>query len=148
MRKMLPDAHGTLLDLKKGEKKNYSFSYTLAAGVNPKLSATAIIQDPASKTVYQAESVYAEASTSVDDQTSSGLKFIQNNNIINIGLQNKNEYLNEIDVYNLMGQKVSTFKLNNNIANYEINLNYSYEFYILNIKTNLSVYSRKVIVCW
>jgi hypothetical protein len=146
MRKMLPDAKGTLLNLKKGEKKNFSFLYTLADGVNQQLSATAIIQHPDSKTVYQVESAFVDASTSVNYQITSSLNITQKNNLINIELHNYNEFLKEIEIYNIMGQKVNNFKLNNNISNYEIYLENSYTFYILNIKTNLSEYSRKIIL--
>lgn len=117
MRKMLPDGDGQAFSIKADSTNVYSIDYTMDYDINYDLYATALIQDPETHYIYQAESVFQETVSSVENTRNSQNDILISPNpvsdFIEISLPNNNDILKVIEIYDLSGNKVNSFSLNN-----------------------------------
>jgi hypothetical protein len=156
MRKILTPPGGEKLTIKAGETLNFEYHYSLDAGINKDLYATAIVQDTSTKYIYQAESVFKSPSTSVyeDNEQQNILSVFPNpvSDKIGIKLNSDKEIISKIELFDLLGNKINSVNVSNQINNFSLPGSDIYGndlpdgIYFLKVRTEKSLFVRKFVV--
>lgn len=105
-RKAPAGGNGVTFSISAGETKNFEYDYTIEQDINTDLYAVAIVQDPSTKYVYQAESVFKAGPNKIEEKSVHRISIYPNpvEDMINISL-NTEDIITKIELYDLLGNQ-------------------------------------------